>query len=179
MTNPKKSKISFLNPLDNYKFDNKEKNKNKNEVNLFDEKKDLLSKCSRSKNAPKSFKEFLIFLDELTNNNNVVNNKLKALRNLEISCSLLKSKWQNYNSRIYLIRALSFYYLGDNEEAINNLNNSIIYSKLDKDKRKAFVARGNIFYELNKLNFACEDWVNAFRKGELKIKSKLDDFCNK
>ena len=51
--------------------------------------------------------------------------------------------------------------------------------KLDKDKRKAFVTRGHIFYKLNKLNFACDDWENAFRKGEVKIKSKLDDFCNK
>ena len=184
-SNPKKSKISLLDPLDNYengsnyKFDNKEKNKNKNEVNLLDGKEDLLMGCSRLINSPKSFNEFLLYLDEITNNYDVVNNKLKALRNLEISCSLLKSKWQNYNSRIYLIRALSFYYLGDNEEAINNLNNSIIYSKLDKDKRKAFVTRGNIFYELNKLNFACDDWENAFRKGEVTIKSKLYDFCNK
>ena len=101
----------------------------------MDGKEDLLLGFSRSINSPKSFNEFLLYLDEITNNYDVVNNKLKALRNLEISCSLLKSKWQNYNSRIYLIRALSFYYLGDNEEAINNLNNSIIYSKLDKDKK--------------------------------------------
>tara|TARA_B100001057_G_scaffold387655_1_gene394902 strand:- start:1170 stop:2432 length:1263 start_codon:yes stop_codon:yes gene_type:complete len=177
--NPKKSKISFLDPLNNYEFDNKERNKSRNEVNLLDGQKELLLECPRSINAPKSFKEFLLYLDEITNNYDVVNNKLKALRNLEISCSLLKSKWQNYNSRIYLIRALSFYYLGNKDEAINNLNNSIINSKLDKDKRKAFVTRGNIFYELNNLNFACEDWENAFIKGELTIKSKLDDFCNK
>ena len=35
--------------------------------------------CSRLINSPKSFNEFLLYLDEITNNYDVVNNKLKAL----------------------------------------------------------------------------------------------------
>ena len=50
-------------------------------------------------------------------------------------------------------------------------------SKSEKDKRRAFLKRGEIFFKLDKLKDACNDWKKARNLGALEAQYKTINFC--
>lgn len=163
-----------VNNLSNLNSNLKDKIQNNQD---FYEQNEELENCKSDIKVPNIFNNYLKMLDELTKISSQISNNDEALRNLEISCALLKSKWKTYDSRIFFARALAFDFLGNKNAAINALNKIIVNSKSEKDKRRAFLKRGEIFFKLEKLNNACNDWEKAKNLGALEAQYKTINFC--
>ena len=67
--------------------------------------------------------------------------------------------------------------LTNKSSAINALNIIIENSRLEKDRRRAYLKRGEIFYKLNEIKNACSDWNKAKDAGELEAQSKVNKHC--
>ena len=140
-------------------------------------KNEKLENCKTDIKVPNIFNNYLKMLDELKKGSNQFSNNQEASRTLEITCALLKSRWKTYDSRIYLARSLAFDFLGNKSSAINALNIIIENSRLEKDRRRAYLKRGEIFYKLNEIKNACSDWNKAKDAGELEAQSKVNKYC--
>ena len=87
-----------VNNLSNLNSNLKDKIQNNQD---FYEQNEELENCKSDTKVPNIFNNYLKMLDELTKESSEISNNDEAVRNLEISCALLKSRWKTYDSRIF------------------------------------------------------------------------------
>ena len=81
------------------------------------------------------------------------------------------------DSSIQFKRAQSSILLDDKKAAFETLNNIINNSKLDRDKGEAYFLKGNIQFELNDIENACNNWKKSNSFGKLDAEDKYNKFC--
>jgi len=133
--------------------------------------------CKSDLNVPDSFSEYLDYLNILKAEFKNINTEDKASEYLDISCALMNSRWLTYDSSIQLKRAQSSIFLDDKKAAFETLNNIINNSKLDRDKGEAYFLKGNIQFELNDIENACNNWKKSNSFGKLDAEDKYNKFC--
>lgn len=75
----------------------------------------------------------------------------------------------------YLNRGICLNLQGKNEQAISDFNYSLV---LNESSASAFANRAITLFKLKRVDEACSDWYNAYKKGEANVKSYLDKYCD-